>query len=198
MTVQETAISPVVKIEDDGPVRIIRLNRPDQLNAFDDSLHVEFARLWHTIEQDSDVRAAVLTGNGRAFCAGGNLDDFELHHRDFAVRRRILRSARRLVDEMLNVHIPVVAAVNGPAVGLGATLMTLCDIVFIADTTFVADPHVASALVAGDGGAITWPALTSPLKGKEDLLTRDRIPAPGGVGVGFADFARPKGRPLTA
>src|SRR4051794_3361703 len=184
MTVQETAISPVVEIEDDGPVRIIRLNRPDQLNAFDDSLHVEFARLWHTIEQDSDVRAAVLTGNGRAFCAGGNLDDFELHHRDFAVRRRILRSARRLVDEMLNVHIPVVAAVNGPAVGLGATLMTLCDIVFIADTTFVADPHVASALVAGDGGAVTWAALTSLPQGKKDLLTRDRLPPPGAVGGG--------------
>jgi enoyl-CoA hydratase len=198
MTVQQTAISPVVEIEDDGPVRIIRLNRPDHLNAFDDSLHLEFARLWHKIEQDSNVRAAVLTGNGRAFCAGGNLDDFELHHRDFAVRRRILRSARRLVDEMLNVHIPVVAAVNGPAVGLGATLMTLCDIVFIADSTFVADPHVASALVAGDGGAITWPALTSLLKVKQYLLTGDRIPAADAVAMGLANFAVPRDEVLSA
>src|SRR4051794_15599829 len=192
MAFEQNGTAQVLEIEHDGPVRIIRLNRPQQLNAFDDELHLQFGQLWQSIEQDPDVRAVVLTGNGRAFSAGGNLDDFELHHRDFAVRRRILRSARRLVDEMLNVHVPVVAAVNGPAVGLGATLMTLCDIVFIADSTFVADPHVASALVAGDGGAITWPALTSLLKVKQYLLTGDRIPAAEAVAMGLANFAVPK------
>ena len=198
MAVDENGTARVLEIEDDGPVRIIRLNRPQQLNAFDDELHLQFGQLWQSVEQDGDVRAVVLTGNGRAFSAGGNLDDFELHHRDFAVRRRILRSARRLVDEMLNVHVPVVAAVNGPAVGLGATLMTLCDIVFIADDTFVADPHVASALVAGDGGAITWPALTSLLKVKQYLLTGDRIPAAEAVAMGLANFAVPKDELLSA
>ena len=198
MAFDENGTARVLEIEDDGPVRIIRLNRPQQLNAFDDELHLQFGQLWQSVEQDPDVRAVVLTGNGRAFSAGGNLDDFELHHRDFAVRRRILRSARRLVDEMLNVHVPVVAAVNGPAVGLGATLMTLCDIVFIADDTFVADPHVASALVAGDGGAITWPALTSLLKVKQYLLTGDRIPAAEAVAMGLANFAVPKDELLAA
>ena len=98
--------APVLEIEDDGPVRIVRLNRPAQMNAFDNELHVQFAGLWHSIEQDSDVRAVVLTGNGRAFSAGGNLDEFELHHRDFAVRRRILRSARRRTAKSLSlIHI---------------------------------------------------------------------------------------------
>jgi enoyl-CoA hydratase/carnithine racemase len=181
----------VLEVTADGPVRIVRLNRPDQLNAFDDALHHGFASLWAQVERDSEARAAVITGNGRAFSAGGNIDDFDAFRQDFALRRRTLRNARRLVNEMLDVHIPVVAAVNGPAVGLGATLMTLCDVVYIADSTFIADPHVASALVAGDGGAVTWPAYTSLLKVKQYLLTGDRIPAADAVAIGLANFAVP-------
>jgi enoyl-CoA hydratase/carnithine racemase len=181
----------VLEVTADGPVRVVRLNRPDQLNAFDDALHHGLASLWAQVERDSEARAAVITGNGRAFSAGGNIDDFDAFRQDFALRRRTLRNARRLVNEMLDVHIPVVAAVNGPAVGLGATLMTLCDVVFIADSTFVADPHVASALVAGDGGAVTWPAYTSLLKVKQYLLTGDRIRAADAVAMGIANFAVP-------
>jgi enoyl-CoA hydratase/carnithine racemase len=148
------------------------------------------------VERDTDARAAVITGNGRAFSAGGNIDDFETFRVDFEARRQALRNGRRIVNEMLDVHIPVVAAVNGPAVGLGATLMTLCDIVFISDSTFVADPHVANALVAGDGGAVTWPAYTSLLKVKQYLLTGDRIPAVDAVAMGLANFAVPAERVL--
>ena len=153
-------------VELDDNVLIVRLNRPDAMNGFDDALHAEFPALIRRIESDRDLRTVVLTGNGKAFSAGGNIDEFETHRIDFAARRRSMRQARWLVDEMLNVHVPVIAAVNGPAVGLGATLMALCDIVFIADHAFVADPHVAVALVAGDGAAVTWPAYTSLLKVK--------------------------------
>ena len=185
-----------VEVVADGPVRIVRLNRPDQMNAFDDALHHGFASVWAHVERDNEARAAVITGNGRAFSAGGNIDDFETFRVDFAARRQALRNGRRIVSEMLDVHIPVVAAVNGPAVGLGATLMTLCDIVFISDSTFVADPHVANALVAGDGGAVTWPAYTSLLKVKQYLLTGDRIPAVDAVAMGLANFAVPAERVL--
>ena len=129
----EYNLSGVLRVEADGPVRIVTLNRPEHLNAFDDELHSEFARLWQLVERDDEARAVVLTGAGKAFCAGGNIDDFPLLHKDFSLRRRTLRWARRLVDEMLNVHVPVVAAVNGPAVGLGCTLSTLCDIVFLSE-----------------------------------------------------------------
>src|SRR5437763_1142902 len=121
----------VLLVQRDGPVVTLTLNRPDALNAFDEELHLRFAHFWIDIEDDDDVRAVVLTGAGRAFCAGGNLDEFELLHKDLAARNKLMRSARRLVNEMLNVRVPVVAAVNGPAVGLGATLTSLCDIVFI-------------------------------------------------------------------
>jgi enoyl-CoA hydratase len=136
----------------------------------------------------------VLTGAGRAFSVGGSYEDFEHRRIDLGVRRRSLRLARKLVDQMLNVAVPVVAAVNGPAVGLGCTITTLCDIVFMADTAFLADPHVSVALVAGDGGAVTWPAMTSLLKAKQYLLTGDRIPAEEAVALGLANFVVPGDR----
>ena len=178
-----------IRVATDGPVRIVTLDNPDQMNAFSDELHDEFAELWARIAADGDARAVVLTGAGRAFSAGGSIDEFEYYRTDFGARRKTLRNARRLVDDMLNLHLPVVAAVNGPAVGLGCTLATLCDIVFIDESTFLADPHVTVALVAGDGGAVTWPFMTSMLRVKQYLLTGDRVPAAVAVELGLANFA---------
>jgi len=105
----------VLLLDRSGPVWTVTLNRPAELNAFDAALHQAFNDVWREVEDDRDVRAVVLTGAGRAFCAGGNLDDFPVLHADFARRRRTMRDARRVVTEMLEVHVPVVAAVNGPA-----------------------------------------------------------------------------------
>ena len=166
-TADDRHLGNVLRVERDGAVTILTLNRPEHLNVFDEALHHAFAWFWIDLDHDDSVRAVVLTGAGRAFCAGGSIDDFDLFRTDLAARAVAMRSARRLVDEMLNVRVPVVAAVNGPAVGLGATLSSLCDVVFVADTADLADPHVAVALVVGDGGAITWPHHTSLLKAKQ-------------------------------
>lgn len=180
-----------ITVNADGPVRIVTLDRPEQLNAITEDLHGELVELWSRVEGDDDVRAIVLTGAGKAFSAGGNYEDFEQRRVDPAFRRRSMRTAKRLVEAMLDVAVPVVAAVNGPAVGLGCTLSTLCDIVFMADTAFLADPHVSVALVAGDGGAVTWPAHTSLLRAKQYLLTGDRIPASVALEMGLANFVVP-------
>jgi enoyl-CoA hydratase len=172
-------------------VAVVTLNRPEAMNAFDSALHDEFPRLLAHIDDDGDVRAVVLTGAGKAFSAGGDTGDFVRFVHDFSARRRAMRDARRLVDAMLSTQVPVIAAVNGPAVGLGCTLATLCDVVFIAEHTFLADPHVSVGLVAGDGGAVTWPSLTSLLRAKEYLLTGDRIPAAIAVEMGLANHAVP-------
>jgi enoyl-CoA hydratase/carnithine racemase len=184
----------VLLVERDGPVAIVTLNRPDQLNAFDDELHHAFVRFWCDLDDDLDARAVVLTGAGKAFSAGGNVADFDRLRTDLAARTRFMRGARRIVDEMLNVRVPVVAAVNGAAIGLGCTLATLCDIVFLADTARIADPHVAVALVAGDGGAVTWPHMTSILKAKQYLLTGDPVPPDQAVAIGLANFVVPADR----
>jgi enoyl-CoA hydratase/carnithine racemase len=175
----------------DGPVRVVTLNRPEDRNAFDEMLKEWFPRLLMQIDRDRDARAVVLTGAGRAFSAGGSLDEFEMYRTDFELRRQAMRDARRLVEEMLRVRVPVVAAVNGPAVGLGCSLASVCDIVFMAETTYLADPHVTVALVAGDGAAVVWPYMTSILKVKQFLLTGDRVSATEAVQLGLANFAVP-------
>jgi enoyl-CoA hydratase/carnithine racemase len=180
-----------IRVRADGPVRVVTLDQADTLNAITEDLHGTFARLWDHVADDVDCRAVVLTGAGRAFSAGGSFPDFEQRRVDLDFRRRSMRTARRIVRDMLDVDVPVVAAVNGPAVGLGCTIVTLCDIVFLADTAFLADPHVAVALVAGDGGAVTWPAHTSLLKAKQYLLTGDRVPAAEAVALGLANFVVP-------
>ena len=180
-----------IDVRSDGPVRVVTLNHPDTLNAISEDLHEQLVALWGHLARDHDCRAVVLTGAGRAFSAGGSYEDFEHRRVDLDARHRSLRLARMLVDEMLDCAVPVVAAVNGAAVGLGCTVATLCDIVFMAERAFLADTHVSVALVAGDGGAVTWPALTSLLRAKQYLLTGDRLSATEAVELGLANFVVP-------
>ena len=180
-----------IDVRSDGPVRVVTLNRPDTLNAISEDLHARFVELWSHVEHDDGCRAVVLTGAGNAFSAGGSYEDFERRRVDRGARRRSLRLARQLVEGMLDVAVPVVAAVNGPAIGLGCTITTLCDIVFMADSAHLADTHVSVALAAGDGGAVTWPAMTSLLRAKQYLLTGDRLSAAEAVELGLANFAIP-------
>ena len=186
-----TEDNPVIRVERDGALRIVTLNRPESMNAFDREMQAALPRALTELSQDRDARAVVLTGAGRAFSAGGDIASFPQNRADLYHRRAGLREGRRLFDELISLHLPVVAAVNGPAVGLGCTVATACDIVFIAETAFLADPHVTVALVAGDGGAITWPAATSLLKAKQYLLTGDRVPAHEAVAIGLANFVVP-------
>jgi enoyl-CoA hydratase/carnithine racemase len=187
---------PGIEVRADGAVRILTLNEPDTLNAFTEDLHEQIVDVWADVEADDDCRAVVLTGAGRTFSAGGSYEDFEGRRVDQARRRRSLRLARRLADEMIEVAVPVVAAVNGPAVGLGCTVATLSDIVFMAEDAWMADTHVSVALVAGDGGAVTWPAHTSLLRAKQYLLTGDRLGAHEAVELGLANFVVPGDRLL--
>lgn len=184
-------MSDAVRIDADGPVRILTLNRPDTLNAFDNDLHAGLPQALRDVTNDPKARVVVLTGAGRAFSAGGNIEEFETYANDLELRRASLRQGRQLFEDLINVHLPVVAAVNGPAVGLGCTIVTACDVVIMSDQTFLADPHVQVALVAGDGGAVTWPLSVGLLRAKAYLLTGDRIPAATAVEFGLATRAVP-------
>lgn len=178
-------------VEADGPVRIVTINRPEHKNALDDPTHDAFVDIWHQIALDPDARAVVLTGAGKTFSAGGDIKGFP-RLVDLHLRRKVLMGARRLVHEMVEFHLPIIAAVNGPAIGLGCSIAHLCDVVLIADDAFMADTHVSIGLVAGDGGAMTWPLMTSILKAKEYLLTGDVIPAELCVELGLANRVVPK------
>ena len=98
---------------------------------------------------------------------------------------------RQIVTGMVRCRVPIVAAVNGPAVGLGCSLVALSDIVFMAESAHLADPHVALGLVAADGGPVTWPLLTSLQLAKEYALTGDRIPAKRAAEIGLVNHVVP-------
>jgi enoyl-CoA hydratase len=181
-----------IEVEVDGPVRIVRLNRPDQANAVTNEMHWTFARLWSDLAEDPDARAVVLTGAGRSFSAGGDLVAWLEHYVENPVTRRAgMRDARRIVREMVDFPLPVVAAVNGPAVGFGCSIAVLCDLVLMSDRAFFADTHVASGIVAGDGGSVAWPLLMSLLRAKEFLLLGERISPELAVEVGLANRVVP-------
>ncbi|WP_406813432.1 enoyl-CoA hydratase/isomerase family protein [Mycobacterium sp. M23085] len=176
-----------IDVQADGALRIITLNRPDALNAVNDDLHTGLAVLWNRLTEDAAVRAAILTGSGRAFCAGGDLAYIEELAKDDALRAKTIRHGRDIVLGMARCRIPIVAAVNGPAVGLGCSLVALSDIVYMAESAYLSDPHVQVGLVAADGGPLTWPLQMSLLLAKEYALTGARIPADRAVEFGLAN-----------
>jgi enoyl-CoA hydratase/carnithine racemase len=186
----------VLQVEEDGPVRIVRLNRPDALNATNHELHEGLAALFPQLDADSEARAAVITGNGRAFSAGGDFTYLDQLTRDDDLRRQTLVHGKQIVTGMVACRVPVVAGVNGPAVGLGCSLVALSDIVYMAESAHLADPHVMVGLVAADGGPVTWPLLTSLQLAKEYALTGDPIPAARAAAIGLVNHVCPDGEVL--
>ena len=176
-----------IDVRAEGALRIITLNRPDDLNAVNDNLHVGLARLWQRLTDDPTARAAVITGAGRAFSAGGDFAYLAELAQDADLRAKTIRDGREIVLGMARCRIPVVAAVNGPAVGLGCSLVALSDIVYIAKDAFLADPHVQVGLVAADGGPLTWPLHISLMLAKEYALTGTKIRAERAVELGLAN-----------
>jgi enoyl-CoA hydratase len=185
-----------LQVRSDGPVRVITLNRPDQLNATNHVLHRGLAELFPQLDGDPEARVAVLTGAGRAFSAGGDFDYLDELANDAALRQVTLAHGRQIVTGMVRCRVPIVAAVNGPAVGLGCSLVALSDIVYMAESAHLADPHVLIGLVAADGGPVVWPLLTSLQLAKEYALTGDRIPAQRAAAIGLVNHVCPDGEEL--
>jgi enoyl-CoA hydratase/carnithine racemase len=189
----EYDLPDVVRVDTDGPVRIVRLSRPEQLNAINDELHLGLTKLFPQLSADPDACVAVITGEGRAFSAGGDFDLLDRMANDRALRHDVIAEGRELVLNMIRCRVPVVAAVNGPAVGLGCSVIALSDVVYMAESAYLSDPHVTVGLVAADGGPLTWPLHTSLLLAKEYAFTGDRITAQRAAEIGLANHVCPDG-----
>ncbi|MCA9971371.1 MAG: enoyl-CoA hydratase/isomerase family protein [Anaerolineales bacterium] len=175
----------------DPHVLWLTLNRPDVLNAADARLHTELVEVWHTIDRDPDVHVAVVTGAGRAFSAGGDLQMVEDAYRDFDEVIRILDEARDLVYNMLHCSKPIVSAINGPAVGAGLVVALLADVSIAAESARLADGHVRMGVAAGDHAAIIWPLLVGMAKSKYYLLTSDFVSGREAERIGLVSLCVP-------
>lgn len=166
-----------ISVERDGLVLRAVIDRPgDDLNAVDGVVHADLAALFRALCDEREARAVLLTGAGRAFSAGGDFDWFPTLQ-DPAILEELRLDARRMILDLLDVPLPIVCAVNGHAVGLGASIALLCDVVVMAASATISDPHVRVGLVAGDGGTVAWPLAVGPARAKRYLLTGDRVTA---------------------
>src|SRR6185369_13411054 len=145
------------------------------VNAVDAPMHHELARVFADAQDDADSDLIVLTGEGRAFCAGGDTTCFKQQIDEPKNFRAIVPEAKRIVASLLDLEKPIICRLNGAAAGLGATIALLCDVVVAADTAVIGDPHVKVGLVAGDGGALIWPQLIGFARAKRYLLLGDPI-----------------------
>jgi len=172
-----------------GAVLTVAFNRPERLNAIDARMHTELAQVFAELARDREVGVVVLTGAGRAFCAGGDIDWFQ--HITPAETDLLFAEARSIIHDFLDIEQPVIAAVNGAAMGLGATLALFSDVAIAAEDARIADPHVRVGLVAGDGGAVIWPWLIGAARAKELLMTGDSLTGREAAAIGLVNRAVP-------
>lgn len=174
----------------DGRILICAFNN-GAVNAVDARMHDELAELFVDLQHDEGSDLIVLTGENRAFCAGGDFDWFDEQISDPRKFRAIAYDAKRIVSGLLDLEKPIIARLNGAAAGLGATIALLCDVIIADETAKIGDPHVKVGLVAGDGGAIIWPQLIGFARAKELLMTGDLLTATQAAGMGLINYAVP-------
>lgn len=174
----------------------VTLNRPERLNAADARLHTELVALWQTVDRDPDVYVVVITGAGRAFSAGGDLQLVENAYRNYEEIIRILDEARDLVYNMLHCRKPIISAINGAAVGAGLVVALLADISIAAEGARLADGHVRMGVAAGDHALIIWPLLCGMAKAKYYLMTSDFVSGQEAERIGLVSLCVPDGQLL--
>jgi enoyl-CoA hydratase len=145
------------------------------MNATDERLHSELAYVWRDVAQDEETKVAVVTGAGRAFSAGGDLEMIQRMAGDYRRVAAMATEAADLVLGMLDCSKPIVSAINGTAVGAGLAVALMADISIIGRDVRLTDGHLRLGVVAGDHAAILWPLLCGMAKAKYYLLTADFI-----------------------
>lgn len=172
-----------IRAEVDGGVATITLDRQDSGNAVDDAMHSELTTIFADMGRDDRVRAVVLTGAGTTFCRGGDSSP----SRTFTTLTGLtpIEEARLIVETLLDLDKPVIAAVNGDALGLGAILATLADVAFVAPTAHLGDRHVLGGVTAGNGSAALWPVLVGLNRAKYLVLNGSLLTADQAASVGL-------------
>jgi enoyl-CoA hydratase len=179
-------------------VLLITINRPEVLNATNKQLHWELSTVWLDVDKDDDCRIVVITGAGKAFSAGGDLDMVIDQVGDFKQIAAIAKEAMDLVYNIVNCEKPVVSAINGVAVGAGLAAALMADISVIAEDARLTDGHLRLGVGAGDHAAIIWPILCGMAKAKYYLMTAEFINGVEAERIGLVSMCKPRDEVLPA
>nr|WP_312028405.1 enoyl-CoA hydratase/isomerase family protein [Mycolicibacterium farcinogenes] len=169
---------------------------PAKRNAADELMHAELAQIWTDISSDPRVRAAVVTGCGRMFCAGADLGYVEELAGSHEKATAMLDEMSHLVYNMVNCDKPIISAINGAAVGAGLVVALMADISVCAEEAKLGDGHVKIGLAAGDHSAILWPLLIGMAKARYYLLTGDLLTGIEAERIGLVSKALPRDQVL--
>jgi enoyl-CoA hydratase len=156
-------------------ILLITINRPDVLNATNNRLHWELSHVWLDIAEDADTNVVVVTGAGRAFSAGGDLDMIEAMAGSATNIAQAWREAGDIVYNMINLDKPIISAINGVAVGAGLAVALMADISIASEAMRITDGHLRLGVAAGDHAVIIWPLLCGMAKAKYYLLTCETL-----------------------
>ncbi|MCM2387570.1 enoyl-CoA hydratase/isomerase family protein [Streptomyces albipurpureus] len=180
-----------VDVRRDGFVLHVVLDNPrSDMNAIDRAMHDDLTKLFRMLKQESQARVVLLSGRGRAFSVGGDFEWFRTLRSPHALAE-LNRDAKQLIWDMLDVEIPIVTAVHGYAMGLGTSIALYSDVIFMAESAKIADPHVKAGIVAGDGGVVAWPMAVGPARAKEFLMTGDALTAAAAERLGLVNHVVP-------
>jgi enoyl-CoA hydratase len=158
-----------------GAVAHIRFTRPDRHNRFDETLHEEFPQALAALAARQQIAALIISAEGKSFSAGGDLEMMLRANESKSTRDRLAHEGVAIVEGLLALPYPVIAAVQGAAIGLGATIVGCSDIVVAWRGARIADPHVVLGLVAGDGGILAWSQAVGIMRAKRYLLTGESL-----------------------
>lgn len=178
-------------VEKTNGIALLTMNRPEVYNATNARLHYELGRIWLDIGDDVEVRVAVITGAGKAFSAGGDLDMIAGFVGDPAVIATTMKEASDIVYNMLNLDKPVISAINGIAVGAGLAVALLADISIASEDARFTDGHIRLGVGAGDHSVIIWPLLCGMARAKRYLLTADFLDAKEAERIGLISMVVP-------
>jgi enoyl-CoA hydratase len=181
-----------LKMSRRGRLLEISMNRPELFNAVNLTLHEELAEVFVFALADPDSDLVLLTGEGKAFSAGGDINHISKNANHPELFDEEVRLAKRIIFAMLDLDKPLICKMNGHAVGLGATLTLYCDVIFASDKAKIGDPHVNVGLVAGDGGVAIWPQRIGLCRSKEFLLTGDLLGAQEAKDIGLINHCIPR------
>ena len=187
----------VIKLEKQGPIAILTLTRPEMMNALgQEGDGAAVVAACAEIEDDPAIRCAILTGEGRAFSAGGDVKAMRDRSGAFAgspysVREGYRRNIHRIVTSLYNLEVPLIAAVNGAAIGLGCDVACMADVRIASDKAKFGVTFLKLGLIPGDGGAWLLPRIIGASRAAELLFTGDVIDAATAADWGLISRAVP-------